>query len=103
MCLAVPGAVLDIWEKDGTKMAKVDFGGVEKEVCCEFVPDIGSATTRSCTSVSPCSDWTRSRPRRRWPTSNGWVSSRWSSATPGRARPRKPERPGCRCAARCQK
>ena len=40
MCLAVPGAVLDIWEKDGTKMAKVDFGGVEKEVCCEFVPDI---------------------------------------------------------------
>jgi hydrogenase expression/formation protein HypC len=40
MCLAVPGAVRNIWEKDGTRMATVDFGGVEKEVCCEFVPDI---------------------------------------------------------------
>jgi hydrogenase expression/formation protein HypC len=40
MCLAVPGAVLRTWEKDGTTMAAVDFGGVEKEVCCEFVPDL---------------------------------------------------------------
>jgi len=40
MCLAVPGAVLDIWNKDDTVMATVDFGGVQKEVCCEFVPDI---------------------------------------------------------------
>ena len=27
MCLAVPGAVRSIWEKDGTRMATVDFGG----------------------------------------------------------------------------
>lgn len=40
MCLAVPGAVLKIWEDDGTQMATVDFGGVEKEVCLEFVPDL---------------------------------------------------------------
>ena len=40
MCLAVPGKVLDIWEKDRTRMASVDFGGVIKEVCLEFVPDI---------------------------------------------------------------
>jgi hydrogenase expression/formation protein HypC len=40
MCLAVPGKVLEIWEKDGTRMARVDFGGVDKEVCLEFVPDI---------------------------------------------------------------
>ena len=40
MCLAVPGAVLETWQKDGTTMAKVDFGGVQKEVCCEFVPDL---------------------------------------------------------------
>ena len=26
MCLAVPGAVLETWTKDGTTMAKVDFG-----------------------------------------------------------------------------
>jgi hydrogenase expression/formation protein HypC len=40
MCLAVPGKVLASWDKDGTRMAKVDFGGVEKEVCLEFVPDL---------------------------------------------------------------
>lgn len=40
MCLAVPGAVRQIWDRDGTRMATVDFGGVEKEVCCEFVPDL---------------------------------------------------------------
>ena len=40
MCLAVPGKVLASWDKDGTRMATVDFGGVEKEVCLEFVPDL---------------------------------------------------------------
>lgn len=40
MCLAVPGKVLEIWDKDDTKMAKVDFGGVVKDVCLEFVPDL---------------------------------------------------------------
>ena len=40
MCLAVPGKVLEIWETDGTRMARVDFGGVDKEVCLEFVPDL---------------------------------------------------------------
>jgi hydrogenase expression/formation protein HypC len=40
MCLAVPGKVLEIWDKDETRMATVDFGGVVKEVCLEFVPDI---------------------------------------------------------------
>jgi hydrogenase expression/formation protein HypC len=40
MCLAVPGRVVEIWERDGTRMAQVDFGGVLKEVCLEFVPDI---------------------------------------------------------------
>ena len=40
MCLAVPGRVLEIEERDATRMAKVDFGGVVKEVCLEFVPDL---------------------------------------------------------------
>ncbi len=40
MCLAVPGRVQKIWEIDQTLMATVDFGGVEKEVCLEFVPDV---------------------------------------------------------------
>jgi hydrogenase expression/formation protein HypC len=40
MCLAVPGKVLRIEERDGTRMADVDFGGVVKEVCLEYLPDL---------------------------------------------------------------
>lgn len=40
MCLAVPGKVLEISERDGTRFAQVDFGGVAKEVCLEYVPDL---------------------------------------------------------------
>ncbi|MFD7898092.1 HypC/HybG/HupF family hydrogenase formation chaperone [Streptomyces sp. NPDC059743] len=40
MCLAVPGRVLDIEERDGTRMAHVDFGGVVKDVCLEYVPEM---------------------------------------------------------------
>ncbi|MGW7001969.1 HypC/HybG/HupF family hydrogenase formation chaperone [Streptomyces sp. NPDC054933] len=40
MCLAVPGKVLDIEERDGTRMATVDFGGVLKDVCLEYLPDL---------------------------------------------------------------
>lgn len=40
MCLAVPGRVTEIWERDGARMATVDFGGVDKEVRLEFVPDL---------------------------------------------------------------
>ncbi len=40
MCLAVPGKVIKIWDSEDTRMATVDFGGIEKEVCLEFVPDL---------------------------------------------------------------
>lgn len=40
MCLAVPGKVLRIEDRDGTRMATVDFGGVVKEVCLEYLPDL---------------------------------------------------------------
>lgn len=39
MCLAVPGRVTDVAEVDGTPMADVDFGGVHKQVCLQYVPD----------------------------------------------------------------
>ncbi|MEW4568995.1 HypC/HybG/HupF family hydrogenase formation chaperone [Tautonia sp. JC769] len=41
MCLAVPGRVDRISEERGTRMGWVDFGGVVKEVCLEFVPEVG--------------------------------------------------------------
>ena len=40
MCLGVPGRVEDIWERDGAPMATVDFGGVRKDVCLAYVPDV---------------------------------------------------------------
>jgi hydrogenase expression/formation protein HypC len=40
MCLAVPGRVLSIAEIDGTLMAEVDFGGVRKQVCLQYIPDV---------------------------------------------------------------
>lgn len=40
MCLGIPGKVIEIYETSGLKMGKVDFGGVVKEVCLAYVPDI---------------------------------------------------------------
>jgi hydrogenase expression/formation protein HypC len=41
MCLAVPGRVVGIGERNGTRMARVDFGGVVKDVCLAYLPDVG--------------------------------------------------------------
>lgn len=41
MCLAVPGQIQDIYEANGARMGKVNFGGVVKEVCLAYVPEIG--------------------------------------------------------------
>ena len=40
MCLAVPGQVEQIYEENGTRMGKVNFGGVVKNVCLAYLPDI---------------------------------------------------------------
>ena len=39
MCLGVPGKIEECFEKDGLPMAKVDFGGVAKEVCLSLTPE----------------------------------------------------------------
>jgi hydrogenase expression/formation protein HypC len=39
MCLAVPGKIIEIYEKQGLSMAKVDFSGVTREACIEHVPE----------------------------------------------------------------
>jgi hydrogenase expression/formation protein HypC len=40
MCLAIPGKVTELYETNGMKMAKIDFGGVVKEACMEYLPEI---------------------------------------------------------------
>jgi hydrogenase expression/formation protein HypC len=39
MCLAIPGKVIEAFEKNGMHMAKVQFGGITREACLEYVPD----------------------------------------------------------------
>ena len=39
MCLGVPGKIVEINEKSGLQMAKVDFGGIFREACLEYVPE----------------------------------------------------------------
>jgi hydrogenase expression/formation protein HypC len=41
MCLGIPGRVTETFECDGLKMGKVDFGGVIRDVCLEYVLDVG--------------------------------------------------------------
>ncbi|HKK94241.1 MAG TPA: HypC/HybG/HupF family hydrogenase formation chaperone [Longimicrobiales bacterium] len=41
MCLGVPGRVVDVQPSPiGVPMGKVSFGGVVKEVCLAYVPDV---------------------------------------------------------------
>lgn len=40
MCLGIPGKVIDIYEEEGLQMGKVDFGGIKKDVCLAYVPEI---------------------------------------------------------------
>jgi len=40
MCLGVPGKVLETYETNGMRMGKVDFGGVVKESCLVYLPDV---------------------------------------------------------------
>jgi hydrogenase expression/formation protein HypC len=40
MCLAIPGKVLEIDRSGPLAMGRVDFGGIKKDVCVEWLPDV---------------------------------------------------------------
>jgi hydrogenase expression/formation protein HypC len=40
MCLSIPGKITQIYEDESLLMGKVDFGGVLKEVCLDYVPEV---------------------------------------------------------------
>ena len=40
MCLGIPGRVQEIYEAQGVQMGKVNFGGIVKEVCLAYLPEI---------------------------------------------------------------
>ena len=39
MCLAVPGKIVSMDDSGALKMAQVDFGGVVKDICIEWLPE----------------------------------------------------------------
>ena len=39
MCLGVPAKIIEMYEKDGLQMGRVDFGGVTREACLAYVPE----------------------------------------------------------------
>ena len=39
MCLAIPGKIVEFHESHGVRMSKVDFGGITREACLEYIPD----------------------------------------------------------------
>jgi hydrogenase expression/formation protein HypC len=44
MCLAIPGQIVETYDRHGVRMATVRFGGVTRETCVEYLPqaDAGS-------------------------------------------------------------
>ncbi len=41
MCLGIPGKVVEIRDDGPLRMGKVDFGGVRKEACLAYLPEVG--------------------------------------------------------------
>jgi hydrogenase expression/formation protein HypC len=40
MCLGIPGKVIEIRDDAALLMGKVDFGGVRKEICLAYTPEV---------------------------------------------------------------
>jgi hydrogenase expression/formation protein HypC len=39
MCLAIPGKILDTAQRNGSRIARVQFGGITREAYLDFVPE----------------------------------------------------------------
>ena len=39
MCLGIPGKIVETFERDELPMAKVEFGGILKDICLAYTPD----------------------------------------------------------------
>jgi hydrogenase expression/formation protein HypC len=41
MCLAIPGRILEISMAEGVRVGRVEFGGIVRRACLDFVPQAG--------------------------------------------------------------
>src|SRR5215471_12538588 len=42
VCLGIPGKILESYDSQGLRMAKVQFGGIVREACLQYVPEAGT-------------------------------------------------------------
>ena len=43
MCLAIPGKLIEIsQDPQGVRMGKANFGGIVKQVCLEYTPEVSA-------------------------------------------------------------
>jgi len=40
MCLGIPGKVVEVFQQDELPMGKVEFGGILKDVCLVYTPEV---------------------------------------------------------------
>ena len=52
MCLAIPGKILEIQMQNTMRTARVQFGGIVRQVSLDFVPEAGPVTTLWSMSAS---------------------------------------------------
>jgi hydrogenase expression/formation protein HypC len=41
VCLAIPGKILEVYEQGNLRSARVQFGGIVRQVSLDFVPEAG--------------------------------------------------------------
>jgi len=39
MCLAIPGKIVAFHERSGMRMGKIDYGGITRDACLEYIPE----------------------------------------------------------------
>ena len=39
MCLGIPGKIIEVYKIEGVRMGRIDFDGIVKEVCLDFIPE----------------------------------------------------------------
>ena len=39
MCLAIPGKILTTEDRNGIRTGRVQFGGITREICLDFLPE----------------------------------------------------------------
>lgn len=39
MCLAIPGQVEQVYDQQGLRMGRINFGGIRKNICLAYTPE----------------------------------------------------------------